>query len=156
SSQYFAHSGGGVAVYPVATSTAYRNADGTGAETTSYAYTWFTGTAQVQSVTVTRPVVSAAQDGPGAADVEVTYFDTSGRPVWQKDGDGFLRYTAYDPATGAVTKAIADVDTTRTGDFTGLPTGWVTPSGGGLHLITQFEVDALGRTTKLTRPSGAV
>ena len=46
-----------------------------------------------------------------------TFFDTYGRPVWQKDADGFLSYTGYDPATGAVVKAISDVDTTRTIQF---------------------------------------
>jgi YD repeat-containing protein len=53
-----------------------------------------------------------------------------------------------------VTKAIRDVDTTRTGDFQDLPAGWATPPGGGLHLITRMEVDSFGRTTKLTDPNG--
>jgi YD repeat-containing protein len=59
-------------------------------------------------------------------------------------------------ATGAVTKTIDDVDTTRTTDFTNLPTGWTTPSGGGLHLISTFLVDSLGRPTQLTDPNGNV
>ena len=47
--QYSLHEVTGLAtVYPVATSTAYRNADGTGAETTSYAYTWVSGTNEQQ------------------------------------------------------------------------------------------------------------
>jgi hypothetical protein len=79
----------------------WTNGDGSGAQTTSYAYTFFPNTVQVQSVAVTLPVISAAQNGPGSADVETTYFDASGRPIWHKDGDGFLTYTAYDPATGA-------------------------------------------------------
>src|SRR5205085_491518 len=85
--QYYAHTAGGATVNPVATDTVYRNTDGTGAETTSSAYTWFTGTAQPQSVTITLPVVSAAQNGPGTADVETTYLDAYGRPVWRKDAD---------------------------------------------------------------------
>src|SRR3954452_6033918 len=95
----------------------YRNSDGTGAEATSYAYTWFAGTGREQSVAVTYPVISAAQNGPGTADVETTYLDVYGRPTWSKDGDGYLHYLAYDQASGAVTKSIEDVDTTRTGDF---------------------------------------
>jgi RHS repeat-associated protein len=154
--QYFLHAANGQTVSPVATDTAYRNTDGTGAETTSYAYGWFSGTTQVQSMTVTKPVISAAQNGPGVADAETTYYDTYGREVWHKDGDGFLSYTAYDAATGVVVKSIADVDTTRTGDFTGLPSGWSTPAGGGLHLVTQYQVDTLGRTTKETSPAGNV
>jgi RHS repeat-associated protein len=154
--QYFAHTGGGATVYPVATQTAYRNADGSGAQTTSHAYTWFAGSVAEQSEAVTYPTVTAAQNGPGAADVETTYFDFNGRPVWQRDGDGFIHSTAYDPATGAVVKTITDVDTTRTGDFSNLPAGWVTPSGGGLHLVTADEVDALGRVTRETSPAGRV
>jgi RHS repeat-associated protein len=155
--QYFAHSdGSGDTVYPVATSTVYRNTDGTGAETTSNSYTWFSGTTQAQSMTVSEPVVSASQNGPGTADIETTFFDVYGRPIWTKDADGFITYTAYDQATGAVVKTITDVDTTRTSDFTGLPSGWSTPSGGGLHLITQYQVDSLGRTTKLTDPNGNI
>jgi RHS repeat-associated protein len=154
--QYFAHSNGsGVTVDPVATSTVYRNSDGTGAETTSYSYTWFSGTAQAQSVAVSRPVVSSSQNGPGSADVTTTYNDTYGRPIWSQDPDGFLTYTAYD-VSGAATKSIADVDTTRTGDFSNLPSGWSTPSGGGLHLIWSTEVDNLGRATKVTDPAGNV
>jgi RHS repeat-associated protein len=154
--QYFQQTAGGATVNPLATSTVYRNADGTGAETTSYAYTWFSGTTQVQSMTVSQPVISAAQNGPGTADVSTTFYDTYGRSIWQKDADGFITYTAYDQATGAVVKTITDVDTTKTGDFTNLPSGWSTPSGGGLHVVTQMQVDALGRTTKLTDPNGNI
>ncbi|MGH3579502.1 MAG: hypothetical protein ACRDU0_18360, partial [Mycobacterium sp.] len=154
--QYFAHSASGTTIAPVATDTVYRNTDGTGGQTTSYAYTWFSGTAQVQSVTVTLPTVTTAENGPNTADTRTTYFDSYGEPIWTKDGNGFLTYTAYDPATGAVVKTIDDVDTTKTSDFTGLPSGWSTPSGGGLHLVTQAQVDALGRTTQLTDPNGNI
>jgi hypothetical protein len=59
--QYFAHTGGSSTVYPMATSTVYRNTDGTGAETTSYSYTWYTGTTQQQSMTTTKPVISTGR-----------------------------------------------------------------------------------------------
>ncbi len=156
STQYFVETAGGATIYPTATQTVYRNTDGTGAETTSFSYTWFTGTDQMQSETVTKPVISAAENGPAVADTEVTYFDTYARPIWHKDGDGFLTYTAYDPATGAEVKTITDVDTTRTGDFQNLPSGWSTPAGGGLHLITTMQVDGLGRTTEQTDPAGHI
>jgi RHS repeat-associated protein len=152
--QSFAHTAGGATINPIATDTVYRNSDGTGAETTSYAYVWFAGTTQAQQETVTAPVVAAAQNGPGAADVTTMVFDAYGRTIWTKDADGFLRYTAYDAATGAVTKSIADVNTADTGDFTNLPSGWTTPSGGGLELITQAVVDSLGRPTQTISPAG--
>jgi YD repeat-containing protein len=154
--QYYQHTGGGVTVGAVASDTVYRNSDGTGAQTANYSYTWFANSTAVESVTVTYPTVSAAQNGPGTSVQETTYFDSQGRATWHKDGDGFIGYLAYDMGTGSVTKLIADVDTTRTSDFTGLPSGWSTPSGGGLHLLAQREVDALGRVTKLTNEGGNV
>jgi RHS repeat-associated protein len=154
--QYFSRTGGSITVYALATETAYRNTDGTGSETTSYSYTWVSGTVKADSFTVTLPTISSGQNGPGTADTTTTYFDAFGRPTWSKDGDGFLTYREYDAATGAVTKFIQDVDTTQTGDFSGLPSGWSTPSGGGLHLKTLYEVDSQGRTTKVTDPNGNI
>jgi RHS repeat-associated protein len=125
-------------------------------QTTTYSYTWFGTTAGIESVTVSLPSVSSGENGPGGNDVLTTYFDTFQRPIWHKDGDGFLHYTAYDMGTGAVTKTIDDVSTAQTGDFAALPAGWTTPSGGGLHLKTLIEVDGLGRSTKITAPAGNV
>jgi YD repeat-containing protein len=55
-----------------------------------------------------------------------------------------------------MTTEIDDVDTTMTSEFTGLPTGWSTPSSGGLNLTTTDSVDGLGRVTKSTTPAGNV
>jgi RHS repeat-associated protein len=156
SQQYILHTANGTTVNPVASRILYRNTNGTGPETTTYSYTWFTGTNREQSVVVNAPVIASAQNGPGAADVATTYFDTYGRPIWSKDGDGFITYIAYDPATGAVVKTIEDVDTSKTGDFTNLPSGWTTPTGGGLHLIRQWAVDGLGRPIQYTDPDGNI
>lgn len=153
---YFTRAVPGITIAPVAETTVYRNNDGTGAQTASYTYTWFGTTAGIESLTVTLPVVTSGQNGPGTADASVTYFDSYGRPIWHKDGDGFLHYTAYDQGTGAVIKTITDVDTTRTSDFADLPMDWSTPPGAGLHLMTQAEVDNLGRPTKVTAPAGNV
>ncbi|HEY7312113.1 MAG TPA: hypothetical protein VH643_22300 [Gemmataceae bacterium] len=154
--QYYAHAYNGQTIAPVATDTVYRNTDGTGAETTSSTYTWFTNTAQIQSETDSAPVISAAQNGPGTADVTTTFFDRFGNAIWVKDPDGFIHYAAYDPVTGAQITQIIDVNTADTGEFTGLPTGWSTPAGGGLNLVTTDQVDALGRTTMETSPNGNV
>lgn len=128
----------------------------TGAETTSYAYTFFTDTTRAQQITTTLPVVSTAQNGPGTADVSDAVFDINGRAIWTRDENGFLNYFAYDEATGTLTKQIIDVDATQTGDFQDKPTGWTTPTGGGLHLITTMEVDDLGRDTKIVQPNGNI
>src|SRR5262249_9098526 len=127
-----------------------------GAQETSYNYTWHAGTAQMQSQTMTLPLVATTQNGPGTLETQITYFDVYGRAIWHQDGAGFLHYQAFDPATGAVVKAIIDVDTSKTTDFQDKPNGWMTPTGGGLHLITTVRVDALGRTTKYTPPNGQV
>ncbi len=139
--------------YHVAGSTQYRNDNGTGGQTTSYAYTWQGSTAQIASVTTTLPTVTSGQNGPNSATSSVVEFDAVGRPIWAKDAAGVLSYTAYDVQTGAVVKSIADVNTANTGDFTALPSGW---SATGLHLISEYEADALGRTTKSVDPLGQI
>ncbi len=140
----------------VATDTVYANADGTGGRTTTAAVTWAAGTDRMTAATVTLPVVSAARNGPGVAASSAVAYDPFGRPAWTQDAAGFLGYTAYDPATGAVVKQITDVDTTQTATFAGLPAGWATPAGGGLHLTATAEVDHLGRATAATDPVGQV
>ena len=154
--QYFTRAAGGDTVDPIATDTVYRNTDGTGGETTSYTYTWFTGTTMMQSQAVSKPVVTSAENGPGTADVTTTYYDIYGRPIWTMDADGFISYTAYDQASGAEITSITDVNTADTSEFQNLPSGWSTPTGGGLNLITQMQVDSLGRTTMETDPNGNV
>ena len=139
-----------------ASATVYRNDDGTGGETTTTAYTWQGTTAEPASVTTTLPAVTTGRNGSGTATSATTVYDAWGRPVWAKDEAGFLTYAEYDTATGAATKTIADVDTAQTSTFSNLPSGWSTPSGGGLHLTTAFEVDALGRPTKTTAPNGRI
>ena len=153
---YLSHAAGGNTVYVVAADTLYRNDDGTGAETTAFAYTFLTGTNRIQSATTTPPAVTAGENGANTATSSTTYFDAHERPVWTKDAAGFLTYTAYDPATGAVVRQTTDVDAADTGNFANLPANWTTPAGGGLNLITNVQVDALARPTKVTTPGGLV
>ncbi|MDR3618225.1 MAG: RHS repeat-associated core domain-containing protein [Paludisphaera borealis] len=154
--QYFTRTdANGAAIHPLASSTVYRDAGGAGARTTTYAYTWYGTTNGVNSVTVTLPKVDTPQNGPNVADVETTVYDAYGRPVWFKDADGFIHYTAYDMGSGAVVKTIVDVDAARFAPAD-VPSGFATPSGGGLHLITTYEVDGLGRTTRMVDPDGRV
>ncbi len=153
---YFKRTVSSVNFYFTADSTKYRNTGGTGGQTTSYAYTWQGSTAQPDQITVTKPTVTTAQNGPNSADSSTTAFDSYGRPIWLKDGNGILTYIAYDLTTGAVIKQIVDVDTAQTTTFANKPTGWSTPGGAGAHLTTAYEVDNLGRTTKTTYPNGRI
>jgi hypothetical protein len=155
SQNYYKATAGSTTTFPVAGTTRYRNTDGSGGETVSYTYTFYTQTVQPREVDVSQPSITTAENGPNAPDTFSLVNDSYGRLEWRKDGDGRLFYTAYDQATGATTKQIADVNTNNTSDFTDLPSGWSSGSN-PLHLITQMAVDALGRTTKLTDPLGNV
>ncbi len=156
SQQYFEHGGmGSATVYPIASQTDYRNTNGTGTETTSYAYTWGIGNIP-QSIAVSKPVVSSGENGPGSADVTTTVYDSYGRPIWVKDPDGYINYTQYDASSGAVTETITDVNTSAMGHPSGIPSGWSTPTGGGLNLVTLYTVDLFGRPTKITDPAGNI
>jgi RHS repeat-associated protein len=136
SMQYFAHSANGITVDPLANDTVYRNTDGTGGETTRYSYTYFPGTVQMQSMTTSLPVISAAQNGPGTPDVTTYVYDIYGRQLQTTDPDGFVSKTVYDSGTGAVILTEQDV--------------------GGLNLVTSYQVDDLGRTIEQTSPNGNV
>jgi len=140
---------GGVAIHPLATRIVFRNEDGTGAIETGFGYTWHPDTFQAAQRTTTLPAVPVEQNGPGASATRVEVFDLRGNLTWLCDERGFLTRHAYDAATGARTQTIADVDTTRVADA---PEGWTTPSGGGLHLVSDFEHDAQGRITQVLGP----
>src|SRR5262249_23261801 len=60
---------------------------------------------------------------------------------------------SYDIATGALLQRIDDVDTSQVSDA---PPGWTTPSGGGLHLVTDFQIDDEGRVTQVLGPSHTI
>jgi hypothetical protein len=107
STTYLGHedSSGNVVFVPAQT-TQYRNTDGTGAETTTDGYTFYSGSNQQQSMTTSLPVIGSAQNGPGTADVSTAIYNALGQEIWSKDADGFISYTAYDKATGAVVKSI--------------------------------------------------
>src|SRR5260370_42244635 len=106
--------------------------------------------------TVPKPTISSLKMGPAPADTETTFFDAYARPIWFKDADGFIQYTEYDQNTGAVTKSITDVNTNNTSDFMNLPSGWTTPTGGGLPPKTLIALDSLGRPPTLADPPGTV
>lgn len=129
----------------------YRNDDGTGAVTTSYAYTFYAGTTAVQSRTTTYPVVSAAQNGSGIAATRHEYLDQLGNLTWEMGPRGFIMYQNFDPATGGLLQRIDDFNTSQPGQPTP-PAGWTTPPGGGLNLVTDYQVDSLGRPTQELGP----
>jgi RHS repeat-associated protein len=104
---YTSRTANGATVRPIATDTVYPTAGGAGQQT-SYAYTWFDGSTQARSLTITHPVVSSSNNGSNSAVTEQALFDRYGRQIWSIDGDGYVNYSEYDPVSGGVTKTIVD------------------------------------------------
>ena len=149
--QYGSQTAGATTIYPVTAITEYRNDDGTGGVTTSYAYTFYSGTLAVQQRMTTYPAVSTAQNGSGVAATRTEYLDQLGNLVWEMGPRGFIIYQAYDSASGGLAQRIDDFDTSLPNQ-PAPPAGWTTPAGGGLNLITDYQVDSLGRTTQVLGP----
>ena len=178
STTYFLHSNG-AAVDPatvavVATQTDYPNGDGsldgdssgTDADPrmTSYGYVWYgdsgtpppNSTPTVQPYMISTTLPTATEDGSDATPpVSYTVDDPYGNVVWTMDADGYIDYTAYDPATDAETESISNVTTTAHYVSTCLPSSWTIPSSGTIA-VTTMQVDALGRTIEETDPDGNV
>jgi RHS repeat-associated protein len=153
SSSSSSSSAGGLAYFLSKEITYPSDTDQTKKIITSYAYTWYEGTCQVKEKTTTLPVISTSQNGSGVANTRKEYFDEYGSRTWTMDERGYINQIIYDIPTGAMTQLVQDVDT---GAASGVPTGWVTPSGGGLNLITDFEHDNRGRITQSLGPAHTI
>jgi len=147
--EYASHTVAGQTIHPKSAETVYRNDDGTGAITTSFDYTWHSGTQQIAQMTTTLPMVPTNQNGSGVAATRREYFDEFGNRTWVMDERGYITRLKFDIPTGAITQRIDDVDTSIETDA---PSGWITPSDGGLNLITDYEHDDIGRTTQTLGP----
>ncbi len=154
---YIAHTDGtGATIYLPAQTTTYRNSNGTGARVTAYTYTWQGSSNRPLSRTVTYPMVPTSQNGYGVSVSETEVYDLFGNVRWRRDGGGYLHYSERDLATGSVSKSITAVATLSSSDFTGLPEGWEFTSldAPPLHLLTEYRLDLLGRTTRRIDPDG--
>ncbi|WP_430453465.1 RHS repeat-associated core domain-containing protein [Rhodopirellula europaea] len=149
SMKYASHSVGGTTIYPVSHEIIYRNDDGTGKATTRYDYQYHAGSFQPLQRVTTLPVVPSGQNGDGATDTRTERFDIHGNRIWVRDERGTITHTTYDVVTGVATRQIVDVDT---GQVSGVPAGWTTPAGGGLHLVTDYQYDDRGRITQSLGP----
>lgn len=89
------------------------------------------------------------QSSSGAADTVTEMLNVQGQWIWRRSERGTIEHRSYDAATGAVIQRIEDVDTDIAAN---VPTGWQTPIGGGLHLVTDMEVDSQGRVTQTLGP----
>ena len=148
--EYAARTAGGRTVRPVCRETVYRDATGGGAVSTTFDRTYHPGTVAVATRTARLPPVPESRGGTGAAETVGDAFDEHGHRVWHRDARGFLTRWEYDVPTGAVTRRVDDADAAL---FDDAPAGWATPAGGGAHLVTDFEHDRLGRTTRTLGPA---
>lgn len=138
----------------LAKETVYRDDAGADPVATEYAYEFFTDSWQVKQITMTLPAVTSGQNGSGTAATTIEVFDTRGYPSWSMDPRGVITRFVYDIPTGAIVQRIDDFNTTaHPGEA---PSGWATPSGFGLHLVTDFEYDSLGRMTQELGPPHSV
>lgn len=117
---------------------------------TTYSYTFWSGTCAVQQKTTTLPVIPIEQNGSGIAATRREYFDILGNNTWIMDERGFLTRNTFDIATGGIIQTIVDVDTAQVDNA---PPGWMTPLDGGLHFITDYELDMQGRTIQSVGPA---
>jgi len=149
--EYASHTEGDTTIYPVAKDISYPDAaDPLRTIITSYSYTYHSGTTQVAQQTTTLPVIPTTQNGSGTANSRKEYFDLLGYRTWSMDERGFITRYIYDDQTGAMIQRIDDVDTTI---VSGAPSGWSTPAGGGLNLVTDYEHDDQGRIVQELGPS---
>ena len=151
---YFARTVGDDTIYPTASYTTYSNEDGTGAATTEYAYTWYSGSFQYEELTTTLPVVTTAQNGSNTAATTKQWFDDHGKLAWSVNELGRVTYYEYSSLTGQLTKTIEDIDD-ATADSLSLtiPDGWTLPASSGVNATTEYQHDALGRITQTLGPA---
>jgi RHS repeat-associated protein len=120
---------------------------------TLFEYQWLgddvsVSTFQVKQRITTLPVVTSAQNGDDVAYERTEIFDSYGRPIWERGPLGMIDHLQYSEITGTANKYIQDVD----GTIVTLPTGWTTPAGAGLNLVTDVASDNLGRVTQFLEP----
>ncbi|MDB5337519.1 MAG: hypothetical protein JWN70_3138 [Planctomycetaceae bacterium] len=123
--------------------------DNTRTITTTYSYTFWSGTCAIQQITTTLPAIPNEQNGSGIAATRREYFDILGNNTWIMDERGFLTRNTFDIAKGGIIQTIIDVDTAQVDDA---PPGWMTPLDGGLHLTTDYELDLQGRRIQSKGP----
>lgn len=142
---------GGIPIYPIASVSKYQNTDGTGVITTSVSDNYYSGTWQRQLQTTTLPAILTTQNGSGSSNSNQVFFDAWDRATWLMDERGFITNLTYDNATGGLIQRIDDVNTSIT---SGAPAGWSNTSG--LNLVTDIQVDNLGRMTEILGPSNTI
>lgn len=154
--RYDTHPVGTVSIHPIRREVAFpvAGASEDDAAVTDYERTWHLdavgqSTFQVEQLTTIPPVVPVDQHGTDEEEPRFRIFDIDGFPIWEKDARGIITWHAWDRTTGAEIRRIDDADPELLPDP---PAGWVAPSFGGTHLVTDFVNDAQGRRLREVGP----
>ena len=114
--------------------------------TTSWSYTYFSGTVRIEQRTTTNPVVTTAQNGSNSTTVQRELYDEFGYLIATQDERGYINQYHYDNTLGVMTQQVVD-DNAPSGS------GWTANSGTRLQLTSDFEYDAVGRQTQSLGPT---
>jgi RHS repeat-associated protein len=118
---------------------------------TYYLYSFYEKSLQYSKRTTVLPEVPTAENGDGVTYQIQEYYDPDGSMTWKRDQLGYITKYSHDATTGALVQRIDDVDSSIATD-----SPWTTPTGGGLHLVTDYEYDFLGRQILELGPSHMV
>lgn len=130
-----------------------------GSQVRTTTYTFHTGGSAVlavKSATVSHPVVSAGENGSGAAVTSAAYYRKDGTPAFRRAEDGIHGYTRY--VDGRLVEQIADVILSGSfvaGDDPATDFG-ITETSAGSDRTTTYAYDAQGRPDTVTLPDGRV
>src|SRR5262249_39061528 len=126
------------------------------AVTTTFAFTWYANSTQMNTRSTVVPKISASQNGAGdgGGDPQYTrneFFDELGNLIAVQDERQYINTYQYDLPSGARTEMVED-------DYPPPGTGWTRPSGAAapLQLTTDYEIDLLGRTIQELGPAHTI
>jgi hypothetical protein len=109
---------------------------------------WYDDSFQIRQRTTIQSAITSAENGSGAANTFTEIFDSFGRRTWLKDEGGYMTAFVTDPTSGTLTRRIDDVNTS----ILVAPNGWTTPPGGGLHLVSELQLDEFGNQSQRLEP----
>jgi RHS repeat-associated protein len=140
---YTSHSdSNGSTIYPVSTIVDYPDASNPSTTiTTSFAYTWHSGTNQMATRTTTLPSISTGQNGPNSSATIVEQFDIYGNLTQVTDERGTVNQYTYDVVLGVMIQSVLNSSGS---------------TGAGFNVTTDYTYDSDGRLTQVLGPSHSV
>jgi hypothetical protein len=97
------------------------------------------------------PTIPPSQNGTGDQYQQERYFNTYGQLMWEKDPRGVYTVYQYDLATGGIVQRIDDADVSLL-EGREMAAELASEFTEGTSLVTDFQLDSLGRTLKELGP----